>query len=276
MTLRPLPFISFALCIAAQTSPKFEVASIRPVDAKQPGASFSGIRVTPRQFSAGRMSMKQLMEMAYGVKADRIEGPAWSNATSARMFDIEAKMPDGSRPSQVPAMLREMLEDRFKLTSHQGTKVADYYALLVGKDGVNLTQLKPEANDFSKLDYGVNGAVFQAGSTKTTEGPKGLTVVEMSTMSDVAALLDPHFGGLPVVDNTGLRGTYDIKLQYTVPDIAAARAEGRLTSQFISDLRDQVRTGVLDGVKKLGLRVEKQRGEIETLVIDHLEPVLKN
>ena len=39
---------------------------------------------------------------------------------------------------QVPEMLHALLEQRFKLSIHRGTKNFPVYALTVGKDGPNL------------------------------------------------------------------------------------------------------------------------------------------
>ncbi len=276
MPLRSAALFLLMLCASAQTARvAFDVAAVRPSDPKAARTAVSGIRVTGNQISIGRIPMKQIIRTAYGVQYDRIEGPTWT-AASQLIFDIEATLPAGIRASQLPLMLQSLLEERFKLSAQWGTRVGDYYALVVGPDGGNFTKLTDDPADFSIFDWGTTNAekgikLFQSGSTKTWTEPSGLNRVQMATFEDVATLLNPHFGGVPVVDKTGLRGTYDLKLQYMLPDTVRAQAEGKLTSELISDVRDQMRAGVIQGVEKMGLKIEKRRGEIAILVIDKLE-----
>ncbi|MEO5923770.1 MAG: TIGR03435 family protein [Bryobacteraceae bacterium] len=279
MTFRSVALFALTLSLSAQTiRPSFEVASVRVTDPKAARGKASGILVTGRNISIAGMPMNQMIRTAYGVQDNLVEGPGWVTPLGNLTYDIEAAMPPGMTASQLPLMLQSLLEERFKLSAHWGTKVGDYYAVVVGKEGAKLTKTPDDPNDFSKFDWGSSTGekgvkLFQSGSTKTWDEPGGLSRVQMSTLADVAKLLNPHFGGLPVVDKTGIQGTYDIKLQYVLPDYARAKAEGRSTSEFTSDLRAAIRTGVISGVEKLGLRIEKQHGEIDTLVIDHLEKV---
>ncbi len=224
MTLRSVTFLAFALTLSAQTRPTFEVASVRSVDPKQPRTVPSGIRITAERVSIVRMSLKQLILSAFGTTADRIEGPGWSEALGALNFDIEATIPPGTAPSRVQPMLRSLLEDRFKIATHRGTRVTDYYALVVGKDGTKFSKLDEDPADFSKLDWGTTNvskgvSIFQSGSTRSREEPTRISV-EMSTLANVAAQLYPHLGGVPVEDKTGLKGSYDLRLQYDIPDYA--------------------------------------------------------
>jgi uncharacterized protein (TIGR03435 family) len=61
----------------------------------------------------------------------------------------------------------------------------------------------------------------------------------------------------PVVDRTGLSGTYDIRLQFT-DDIAGATPPPN--SGIFTAIQDQ-----------LGLKLESARAPVEVLVIDHVE-----
>jgi uncharacterized protein (TIGR03435 family) len=80
--------------------------------------------------------------------------------------------------------------------------------------------------------------------------------------------------GHPVVDNTGLKGYYDFKLEYVMtgpagPPAPAAdggdlppRVEG---PSIFSALREQ-----------LGLKLEARKGPVEIIVIDHIEKPSSN
>jgi uncharacterized protein (TIGR03435 family) len=54
-----------------------------------------------------------ILERAYGIKSTpQIEGPDW---LWEERYDIDATLPEGASREQVPAMLRGLLADRFKL-----------------------------------------------------------------------------------------------------------------------------------------------------------------
>jgi uncharacterized protein (TIGR03435 family) len=65
--------------------------------------------------------------------------------------------------------------------------------------------------------------------------------------------------GRPVIDQTGLRGEFDFRLNYDVGDNTDA---GPL---IFTAIREQ-----------LGLRLRSQKGNMQTLVIDHIEKPSEN
>src|SRR5204863_5587142 len=80
---------------------------------------------------------------AYGIPPFRVVGPAWmgdaaSDWTDGPKFDIEAKLPEGASRDQIPAMLRELLATRFKLTAHREYREQTVYALVVTKGGLSV------------------------------------------------------------------------------------------------------------------------------------------
>jgi uncharacterized protein (TIGR03435 family) len=82
------------------------------------------------------MSLDRLITTAYQLKNYQLSGPGWLNL---QRFEINAIMPEGSSPDQVPAMLRAVLEDRFKLKAHLEKKDRSVYALVVPrKENLNL------------------------------------------------------------------------------------------------------------------------------------------
>ncbi len=66
----------------------------------------------------------------------------------------------------------------------------------------------------------------------------------------------------PVIDRTGLKGTYDFTLSFT-PELSAGLPDPAADS---SD------PGLFEALQKqLGLKLEAQRGLVPILVIDHVE-----
>jgi uncharacterized protein (TIGR03435 family) len=84
-------------------------------------------------------------------------------------------------------------------------------------------------------------------------GPGKLEGINWS-MPYLATMLT-HPAGLPVVDKTGIAGSYDIKLDFA-PDL---ETDSSLPSVFRA-LQDT-----------LGLKLLAQQVPVETLVIDHVE-----
>ena len=72
-----------------------------------------------------------------------------------------------------------------------------------------------------------------------------------------------RIGGLPVVDRTGLAGTYDIHLEWEYAPADAASESPDLS--IISSIR-----------KQLGLQLTVGKGPRQVLVIDHLERASEN
>ena len=65
--------------------------------------------------------------------------------------------------------------------------------------------------------------------------------------------------GRPLVDQTGLSGTFDFTIEFA-PDI-----ENALGPTFQQALKDQ-----------LGIKLESQKNHVDTLVVDHVEHLIEN
>jgi uncharacterized protein (TIGR03435 family) len=68
-----------------------------------------------------------------------------------------------------------------------------------------------------------------------------------------------HYADLPVLDLTKLDGTYHIALEIPMQDILAIGAAGPPGD------------GLFRAVQKLGLKLERHRAPVDTIVVDHLE-----
>ena len=124
---------------AAAPAVAFEVASVKP--ATEPGrqpmvclipcAPGERLTVEHSRVEIRYMSLDRLIVTAYGIKLYQLTGPDWMRS---QRFDIDAKMPDGARPAQLPEMLQALLAERFKLSTHRDSKDLPVYALVVGKN----------------------------------------------------------------------------------------------------------------------------------------------
>lgn len=259
--------VLLAAGIACGQAPKgslaFEVASVRPsapIDMGLLAAQIQagkiprfGPHVDGLRAEYDYMSLKDLIAEAYNVKGFQITGPAW---LGSQRFDVVAKMPDGAKKEDAPAMLQALLADRFKLTVHQDKQEHPVLALIVGKDGPKLKDAaappEPIADDAPlkpgefKMD-GPDGPIRVTrnadGTTTMNMGAKGIITqrIDMAnqtvhlesssaTMTGFADMLTTLMqmgggGGRQVVDMTGLKGNYVVAVDVSLADIMAVARE---------------------------------------------------
>lgn len=233
-------FLSIASAAFCQ---EFEVVSIRPSVAK-PGNSSSNS--DPLRFTASGQTLKRLIVRSYGVKEYQVRGPDWINAVR---FDIAAKFsePLPKDREQAAAMLRvmmqKMLTDRFKLAFHREQKVFPVYGLAVAKTGIKFK----EAASCTSHGQSTHNTLY--------EGKCVSMEMLAATLSGERDLPED----LPVLDMTGLKAFYDLKLEWTPEQ--RNPAEGAPTGPpLITALHEQ-----------LGLKLESKKAPIDLIVVDSAE-----
>ncbi len=239
--------------------------------------------------------------------------PRRNGISSLRLAVVLAKMPDGSTKEQVPDMLKALLAERFKLVIHQESKEHAMYALIVGKGGPKLKESPPDpvvAADTPaapapagattiatnsgtvsiKQSGDGRGATISTpgeGMVKTAMGADGNMHLEMSKMDmPKFAEMISRFVDRPVIDQTGLRGNYQVVLELSLADMMrVARAAGAAipagpmgavgapASGGAADAASDPGGGgsVFTAVQSMGLKLEPRKEAIDTFVVDHLE-----
>lgn len=232
-------------CVAYSQAPephKFEVASVKPSTADDPGPKMD---LAPSGSVNVNITPWMLIQMAYRVKDYQIAGaPKWLDK---EFFRIVAKPPLGPVPAGQSAQnalfeerMRYLLEERFHLVTHRETRNLPEYVLVVAKGGPKLKELASDPGKF-RLRFG-------KGFLTTGSGAKIAMLV--SVLSNQL--------GAPVVDGTsGLDKYYDLQLKYPVEDDANAG--------LFAALQDQ-----------LGLKLESRKGPVEVLVIDSMDRPAEN
>jgi uncharacterized protein (TIGR03435 family) len=243
-------------------APAFEVASVKPAPPPTPGMIKVQMGGDPGMVDYKNVSLKTVIARAYAMKEYQISGPDWLEAAR---FDILAKVPPNTPKGQIPPMLQNLLAERFKLTVHREQKVMPVYAMVVGKNGLKLKPLDGEPE----------------GRQRNMFSPKGRAFSGQMTLAALAAALSQMLDR-PVVDLSGIKGTYDIDLEW-VPD---EHESGALTKMRImggqagggaeahgetSDPNGQSIFGALQ--EKLGLRLEGRKSPVDILVVDGAEKV---
>jgi uncharacterized protein (TIGR03435 family) len=246
----------------APARPAFEAASIKPSDRNSGlppqimaivgqgvGASKTVPMKDPVTVSLRNTSLEALIAMAYGVRPDQVHGPAWM---ADDLFDLNARVVDGTPHEQVGEMLQTLLGERFGLELHRERKEASGYALLAPKAGTKLKPGEPPPEVQPTGDEVKSRLMARLEEMRNQPRPEGSFSsyhFPRMTMESLADRLS-SFLGSPVVDMTGLDGTYAIDLEF----------EG-------DPKQDQ--SVVFEAAAKLGLKLERRTAlSIENLVID--------
>ncbi len=261
--------------------PSFEVASIKP---NRSGDRRIALMMPPGRISAKNVTTKFLIEYAYNVKDPQISGgPGWINS---ERYDVEAKVSDAfadqtrklspdERQEQLRLMMQSLLADRFKLTLRRETKELPVFALVVAKNGPKLQESKdvPGPDRLKGADElkGRRMAMMGRGQLNMTAAPTSLLADALSRQL-----------GRNVVDKTGLKGNYDFTLKWT-PDESQGRMFGgpdggegppRGEAAPATDASGPTIFTALQ--EQLGLKLESQKGPVETLVIESVERPSEN
>lgn len=273
MSLTAIAMLGALLPGQAQTF-SFEVASVRPSESLPPPGS-SGAVIRPEQFDAPSYPLQALVSLAHGISGARITG--WPEWTRTARYDVRAKTGKPSTRQEVLAMLQALLAERFLLKAHRETREMDIYALVVAKPGVTgpkLQRVEVDCETKKLLDGSAPGffppdARPACGSSLQTvrmvAGPS-ITISKRAawTMEQMATGLGPGVGR-PVIDRTGLSGTFDAELTYVTenPPSFPQPSKPQPPPDGVS-LRDAIR-------QQLGLDLRSERGPVEFLVIDSIE-----
>jgi uncharacterized protein (TIGR03435 family) len=222
---------------AQQERPKFDVASIKPV---KPGAASWNLNLGHGRTIAESIPLRMLIAMAWDLRLFQIEGgPGWVDGAA---YDISAKSETDASDEQTALMLQSLLEDRFQLKVHHETKQHELYSLVLAKGGSKLKVSAPATN----------------GGCHWSPNQIDCSATEMSQFaSGLSGLLE-----LPVVDKTGLREKFDLKLQWTPSALNGTDDAG---ASIFTAIQEQ-----------LGLKLESAKGPVEMLVIERIERPAEN
>lgn len=213
--------------VAQTADPAFEAASIRPVATCD---SPQDVQTTPGSLTIRGRTLRVLIQWAYDTPPFQIDGPDWLRDNC---FDLTAKAAAAADEWQMRLMLRTLLAERFGVKVHS----------------------EPGGPKFHE---------------STTEGPpvidRGnplIVAAHRVTLGDVGDRISAQLER-PVIDTTGLKGRYEIRMDLS-PYLAAAGADaGKLDmlSTLFTGLREQ-----------LGVRLESRRASVNILVVDHAEKI---
>ena len=296
-----------------QDAPKrleFEVASVKPTAPSPDGRNFILARGGPGTQDPGQVTytgfpLQLIITNAFGIKPYQMSGPGWLNM---ERYDITAKIPEGTTKEQFNVMLQNLLADRFGMKIHHETKELPGYELSVAKNGPKLKAAVEDPNAPANLPppggRGEAGRppgpppIGKDGRPQLPPGRKGMMMMMrpgratmMARVQSVSALADMLGNqlGTPVVDKTGLTGTYDYDLEF-MPEPGGTLGGGGLpplpppppgatpppsATAGVDPPADQGEApSLMNAVQEqLGLKLEKKKTSLDFIVIDHIEKV---
>lgn len=273
-SLAVLGFWLATVALAAQEGGRvvtFEVASVKRSDVT---------RGNPFPFSPGRASpggrwsafapLSTILRFLYGVKREQIiGGPSWFDTD---VFVITAKAVDAAASSeQIAEMAKQLLAERFNLRLHIEQRPFDVHAMILahpdGKLGPGLRtttcEMPPGAGEAPRPIFQPSPSGRPRCGEIRRDIVDGLWIFRIRGHA-VRNLISMHFlealVGTPVVDRTGLAGTFDIDLEYVPDTLINADANSTLGPSVLTAMKEQ-----------LGLKFERRREAMDVIVIDRVD-----
>jgi uncharacterized protein (TIGR03435 family) len=260
---------------------EFEVATIKPTPPDDRRQNFN---LKPSgQLDIMGLSMKSIIQQAWQIFSDdMIVGmPKWAEQDR---FDIIAKIPQSVMNNADPkdlrvdfdavtVMVKNLLIDRFKLEAHMEERTIPAYTLVAAKP--RMKPADPTGRISCNEGPGANGK-----DPRDANPILGRLIacqnMTMSRFADMLQSLAPGYIHAPVLDASGLEGSWDFTLSFSPmgamlggggrdggPAAAGATAAATDPNGALS---------LLDALpKQLGLKLEMSKRPVKVLVIDHIE-----
>lgn len=228
--------------MARDADPDWEVVTVRPGD---PNEMNSGINVQGRDVVVTRKSVETMLLFGYGMhKTQIVNAPDWVRSA---VWDVRgyADVPGQPGVQQFQSLIRKLLSERFGLVTHTEKRELAVYALRVAKSGLKIVKSAGDPNGLP------NENDHQNGGQRTMQ-------IENMNMREFCLLLT-YFLDRPVVDQTGIEGRYDFRLEWTF-DESRTQADLNAPPAVFTAIQEQ-----------LGLKLEAMRTAAPVMVIDAVQ-----
>lgn len=240
---------------AAQARPEFEIADVHVSSPRRDGQKVgqmdgvTGNFVSPvvgavrgGRYELHHATLMELIRTAYAVEADAVVGgPGWLTSDSDR-FDVIAKPPPG-RPTAAALneMLQSLLADRFKLVVRHETRPLRAWVLSKEPGEPKLRNADPAGVPACRI----------------VDDNQRVSCRNVTMDAFAVAIRAGTLTTLPVVNATGIQGSWDFDLRYTVARGYFGVASGN---------------PLLDAVgKQLGLQLKLASVSQPVLVVERVE-----
>lgn len=224
---------------------RVEVASIKaakpPDDPRGLTCALSYVERTGGRLYTPFAQLCGLIRVAYDVADYQVVGiPRDTGVGPSNFFEVDVRLAGVGVPSMedTRGVLRELLAERFKLRVHREPREMPIYALVTATNGPRLTPCSnPKA-----------GSVYSPGRILSCDPPVPMPRLLQFLSSEA---------GRPVIDKTGLAApTFELRWLPANAEPVADSPPGLFTA-----IQEQ-----------LGLKLEPQRGSVDTMIVDAVGP----
>lgn len=228
-------------------------------------------RINPGLFRCSQVNLSTMLRVAYGVEGYQIKGPPWLDG---ELYSLTAKVSKEATQSQISTDLKAVLADRFSIAIHIETERRKAYAMTVAVGGPKLKEVHPTKVAAATAATG-SGTAEPPVAGPLRPGampPPGLIVIDFGIDGSrtirgwrtIPQLVQAAVNVLraPVVDQTGLKGTYEINLTYGGDEHDPSQ------SPAPTDAREPLPSFVQAMKSSLGLQLRPETLSIEVLVVD--------
>jgi uncharacterized protein (TIGR03435 family) len=266
----------------------FEVASVKPSKGEFVPSNVSLTPWDDYGATNGRLradaTLSEYIQFAYKLWPNDLQGREFSRLpkwiTSDR-YSIDARAATGNpTKDQMRLMVQSLLADRFQLAAHFEAQEVPVFELRLAKEGQPGQNLISHANGppcdkpGNSPGDGLPGFPGDCHSLSAIDRPGspphvlvGSRDVPMDALAGGLSILGL---GRPVIDKTGLQGSFDFTLEWAREPKASAASDSPEPSAPVGPtpiqaLRDQ-----------LGLKLEATKASLPILVIDRVERPSEN
>jgi uncharacterized protein (TIGR03435 family) len=265
---------------AEDKTPVFEVASVK---ANRTRTDSRGINVQPGRLTITALTLRGIVAFAYNVpnplRFSRISGgPKWLDSDR---FDIIAKADGGASMDRLRLMLRALLADRFRMFARNTTAELPTYALRLARNDGALGPRLRRTPDIDCVRFIVDrGGVLPPLPRDPKDVPTciiraepGLIVARARTMLDLTTVAFPRVvEDRVVIDRTGLKGSYDVLLEWTPEPRPFASAADLPPGLPVPAPPTSGGPSIFTAIQEqLGLKLQSEKGLVEVLLIDRVE-----
>ncbi len=231
----------------------------------------------PGYYHIDNASLRDLIEGAYMLRDFQIvSGPPWIDSHDYAVTAKATGVPSLELRGALGPNFQALLHDRFKLKFHYETRKQPVYVLITATGGNKLRAYKEHnCGSFQFTGYPDRRLENECGAVSAVNEKLNMQLdavgMKMTgTSRDEPGLTDILSGrlGRPVLDETGLIGRYDFRLEWN--EAATSKALGQLATgandpSMFAALQDQ-----------LGLELKADEGPVKVLAVDHAErPALR-
>ncbi len=235
--------------------PHFEASSVKVVQLSRGGFEHQ---------DAGRMeyhgrTLLRLVPFAFDTEWYLIEWPKSLPKGGDTKYDVIATFPTGTSVADQRLMMQSLLRERLGFRHHYEDRSVPIYSMVVAPGGLKAQKAPPtDTVTTTRAGVGMSPTAFRVNGTMPLA----------SALAGFEADL-----GIPIVDNTGIEGDYEIHL--SVPRVPAhpsgspAGAIKELSAAEIAEMNGFDKAAFFSAVEKqLGLKLERRMIPGKVLVID--------